>query len=525
MPAVSRALLIAAPYGELEGPERDVQDMARVLGDRGFQLTRCCGPDATRDGILGAWDKLIRETTRDDVIVIFYSGHGSFLSSQSNDNTHQRAETDRPWYYQFIIPMDFNPKSTEFTGILEIELSQRLLRTTAITHNVTVILGCCHSGRIVRDPDLGAEARFKKLPPLRHEAAYQHARALEQQGKLQGKTFAQGNLYAVQLAAAAPWEEAAEYPDRYGEYRGLFTTALTQAIHDARGQEVSWKTVIAYVTELVHARCSRQKPWIRGPYTRFLFSLDGRGSGVLPVKLNDSTAIIRAGRVGGVRVDNVYAVMPPGSERAETHRQIARAIVTHVEAFQSCAKLEFNETRSETTTPVPADGLALGFITTEALYKWPVRCPEALPALRVAIERSRFLRIVENDNESSLIEFCLEDGAVAMRNGSSMVVGIRRRASAEPTTSDIAHVLRGAEIFARARQFLTIQSTGNESPDTHVLSAFQTNVYLVENGTRSRLIQPTGEDMITEQQRISIQLKNDSDLSLYISVFSVEVTG
>jgi hypothetical protein len=53
----------------------------------------------------------------------------------------------------------------------------------------------------------------------------------------------------------------------------------------------------------------------------------------------------------------------------------------------------------------------------------------------------------------------------------------------------------------------------------------QTNVYLVENGTRSRLLQSTGEDAITEQQRISIQLKNDANLPLYISVFSIEVTG
>jgi hypothetical protein len=378
---------------------------------------------------------------------------------------------------------------------------------------------------MVRDPDLGAEARFKKLPPLSHEAAYQRARTLEQQGKLQGKTFAQGNPYAVQLAAAAPWEEAAEYPDRYGEYRGLFTTALTQAIRDASGQEVSWKTVMAYVTELVHARCSRQRPWIGGPHTRFLFSLDGRDSGVLPVKLNDSTAIIQAGRVGGVRVDNVYAIMPPGSERAETHRQIAQAIVTRVEAFQAFAKLEFNETKTETTAPVPADGLALGFITTEALHKWPVRCPELLAGLREAIERSRFLKIVENDNESPLIEFCLEGGALTMRNSSRMLVGLRTLANAEPTTSDIVHVLRGAEIFARARHFLTIQSTENESLDAHVLSAFQTNVYLVENGTRKRLIQSTGEDTITEQQRISIQLKNDSDFRLYVSVFSIEVTG
>jgi hypothetical protein len=147
--------------------------------------------------------------------------------------------------------MDFDPDATEFTGVLEAELSQLLLKTTARTHNVTAIFDCCHSGRMLCDPDLGAEARYKNLTTFHHEGAYQYTEKLRNEGKLKGKTFAAGNPDAVRIAAAAPWERAVEFPNESGEYEGVLTKALAQAIDEAKGQDVSWKT---------NARSSSQYP-------------------------------------------------------------------------------------------------------------------------------------------------------------------------------------------------------------------------------------------------------------------------
>jgi uncharacterized caspase-like protein len=109
-----RALLIASPYGELQGPEKDVQMMADVLQKRGFQINRCCGPEATREGICFAWRKLIDESSRDDVVVIYYSGHGGVaIANKGIDN----GDANQPWRLQFIVPMDYNANSEDFMGI------------------------------------------------------------------------------------------------------------------------------------------------------------------------------------------------------------------------------------------------------------------------------------------------------------------------------------------------------------------------------------------------------------------------
>src|SRR5213595_1100454 len=99
MPPNKRALLIASPYGDLEGPENDVEMMSEVLQKRGFQVSQCCGSAATRDGIRSAWHTLISQISPDDTVVIYYSGHGGeALSAKSAD----KQDSGQPRRLQFI---------------------------------------------------------------------------------------------------------------------------------------------------------------------------------------------------------------------------------------------------------------------------------------------------------------------------------------------------------------------------------------------------------------------------------------
>jgi hypothetical protein len=82
------------------------------------------------------------------------------------------------------------------------------------------------------------------------------SKKLRNEGKLKGKTFAAGNPDAVRITAAARWERAVEFPNESGEYEGILTKALAQAINEAKGQDVLWKTTMAYVSELVNAQSS-----------------------------------------------------------------------------------------------------------------------------------------------------------------------------------------------------------------------------------------------------------------------------
>jgi hypothetical protein len=165
---------MGSPYGGLVGPKHDVEIMAQILERQGFVITTCFGKNATRDSIRTAWRALIDQTSSEDTVVIYYSGHGGLIESPQKiklgSQVIEPILPETPWRYQFIVPVDFD-KTTEkdFRGILDVEISYLLRDMTNKTRNVTTILDCCHAGQMSRHPKHGTEASPKRLKPLRYQ--------------------------------------------------------------------------------------------------------------------------------------------------------------------------------------------------------------------------------------------------------------------------------------------------------------------------------------------------------------------
>jgi hypothetical protein len=516
MPPTKRALLIASPYGDLEGPENDVEMISKVLQKRGFQVYQCCGSAATRDGIRSAWQDLISQTSADDTIVIYYSGHGGeALSVKSAD----QQDSGQPRRLQFIVPIDYKEVPGEFHGISEEELSQWLLDSTDKTQNVTVILDCCHSGRMVRDSRYVKNARRRNLPTTIYQDIAGHIQSLQDKGLLRERTQLGDNPHAVRIAAAAPWESAYEYESDSGIQLGALTEALVRVIEETDDDHISWRTVMLRVQELVNMSFPQQHPRVEGPYTRFLFSLDGRDSTSLLIKQEgDNMAIIKAGRVAGVREKNTYAVMPPGSECVNLQTQIATAIVTDASGFDATATLTWRNGMSQ----LPDEG-ALAFLIEEALYKWPVSLTADIAALQKQVEQSRLIRCSYDGEGSPLVEIRQQGGKLTVTNKYGVEVFSQRFYGKEPTPSTYKAAVDIADRVARAQHFL-VQTC--DSSEEHLQHDVEIKLGLVEDGRHGRIINPTGEDSINENSNIFMSLKNHDDHnSVFVSVFEVEVNG
>jgi hypothetical protein len=110
MPSTKRALLVASPFDNLRGPERDVETMIKALQRNNFnEITTCVGTEATREGILRNWDELIHRTIPGDAIVFYYSGHGALVKPDGG-NMANRAQSKT---LQFIVPMDYDKGDTK----------------------------------------------------------------------------------------------------------------------------------------------------------------------------------------------------------------------------------------------------------------------------------------------------------------------------------------------------------------------------------------------------------------------------
>ncbi|KAJ5142530.1 Peptidase C14 caspase catalytic [Penicillium bovifimosum] len=516
MPPTKCALLIASPYGELEGPENDVEMISRVLHKRGFQISQCCGSAATRDGIRSAWHDLISQISPDDTVVIYYSGHGGeALSVKSAD----QQDSSQPRRLQYIVPIDYKEVPGEFHGISEEELSQWLLDTTNKTQNVTVILDCCHSGRMVRDSRYVNTSRRKNLPTTLYHNIALYIQSLQEKGLLRERTHLGDNPHAVRIAAAAPWESAYEYENDWGMPVGALTEALVRVIEETDDDHISWKTVMLRVQELVNTSFPQQHPRVEGPHTRFLFSLDGRDSTSLFIKQDGhDKAIIKAGRIAGVREKNIYTVMPPGSEVVNSQSQIATATVIDASGFDAVATLTWKNGSCQ----FPCGG-ALAFLAEEALYKWPVSVPADIAALQKHVEQSKLIRCSYDNETCPLVNINQQGGKLTVTNKYGVEVFSQRFYGKDPTSAMYKAAVEVADRIARAQHFLVDTS---DSSEEHLRHDLQIELGLVDEGRHGRIINPTGEDSITENSNIFITLKNhDAYGSLFVSVFEVEVNG
>ncbi|MGA5301113.1 caspase family protein [Nucisporomicrobium flavum] len=372
-----KALLIGARTYGLQGVDNDVDAMATTLSARGFAITRCQGEDATRDGILEAYEQLISSAQPDDAAVVFYSGHGASLETPGAG----RAAI-LPANRRFIVPVDMaRSTAADFRGITGVELSVLLSRLTARTRNVTVVLDCCYAGTMSRDGNLTAKSLIEPWT-VDLDA---HLRRRLREGLRIDLTRSLGNPYAVRVVACAPDQRANEYGGRLGERIGVFTEALTEALAGAGNAAVSWSTLIGRVRQNVEESVPHQRPDAEGPSRRLLFELAEKDDvGSLPVvAIGPGRVRLDGAPLFGVQPGDRFLIMPAGAESPSRDSALASVRIDGCGPAEATGRLE---------PPACAD-LPVGaraFRVAAAAPRLPVEIP---PALVPAVERSTFVRV------------------------------------------------------------------------------------------------------------------------------------
>jgi len=83
---------------DLFGCVNDAMDWSKAMKDRGFDDQVVLLDDkATKKAMYGAIDKIVSDTGRDDIAVITYSGHGTWIPDEDGDEADGRDECLCPW--------------------------------------------------------------------------------------------------------------------------------------------------------------------------------------------------------------------------------------------------------------------------------------------------------------------------------------------------------------------------------------------------------------------------------------------
>jgi hypothetical protein len=136
------ALLIGINYigtnNELYGCINDTSSINSLISDNGFQkiciLTDNTVKKPNRHNILAEFIDLLSNSKSGDVLLFFYSGHGSYILDKNNN--------EATGYDQLIVPCDLN-------GIVDDELKSII--QTNLKKDVTLIalFDCCFSGSVL----------------------------------------------------------------------------------------------------------------------------------------------------------------------------------------------------------------------------------------------------------------------------------------------------------------------------------------------------------------------------------------
>jgi hypothetical protein len=370
--AADYALLIgAADYqnphiNKLKGPPNDVTLMWRLLTQkRGFdprnitvladgalkdkagqkEFPKIDG-EPKHDAIVAAFAALADKAKSGDLVMIFYSGHGT---EQPVKNTNQNPERDNK--DQVMLPTDagdYDEKTqTVRNGIVDDDIGAALDKIRDKNADVWVVIDACHAGSMTRSvvegtAVRGVEPSHLKIPPAppRPEAAQAQG---PQTWSFQSKS-ARGSLvgfYAVDSSREAIERSFEEFDKpMIGEgtdrRAGVFTYFVWRALGDGNHKISRYQDLAQLiVSEMKKSENPPPAPSFDGDLNRPVLA----GGAVplnpaWPVEIDGGKITVPAGTLHGLAANTVLrlSAVPDGPEWA-------KATITKAEAIRSTADI------------------------------------------------------------------------------------------------------------------------------------------------------------------------------------------
>lgn len=227
----------------LDGTVNDVQLMRELLvalyGFMPADIAVLTDQQATRGAILRALTaQLVATAKKDDIVVFYFSGHGSQVRNSLSPELDRLDES--------LLPADSRLGARDIRDKELLRIFNQILDRGA---RLTIILDTCHSGSGARGLDGGLPARGVQ-PDLRDVADPFTAPAPEERG-------------ALVLSATRDLDLAFEMLDDRGNIRGAFTWALARAMRDGGAGEPASVTFMRAAATL-HAERPAQEPVFAG---------------------------------------------------------------------------------------------------------------------------------------------------------------------------------------------------------------------------------------------------------------------
>ncbi|HEX8139353.1 MAG TPA: caspase family protein [Pyrinomonadaceae bacterium] len=532
----------------LKGCVNDVNAIEELLASEQFgfprqnilKLTSPAGDGEllpTRANILEAFRKHLVENERikaSDIVVVYYSGHGSQIPDEEGDEEDGYDET--------IVPCDGGPdrsRREDVTDIRDDEISALLDELAARTTNINLFFDSCHSGSITRvmlaEEGL-SEGQDRYLPPATYEVSpglKARRSTVRSMGPSDWLPLSDGYVVITACRASERSREENFFSSFWFKRHGILTYYLLKAMRNV-GAQSTYRDIWDEVRIEVSKRNPGQSPQLEGAFERKVF-----GGAALPrqrhlkVTGKEGDAVtLAAGIVHDATAGSVFAIYRPGTETFDDDRaRVATLKLTAVGSFSSRGTVLEGDS-SQVEIGAPAIEIEHSFGSMQMAVRVNGDGP-VLETVRRFIDKSPLLALAQAKEQPSVATVELRQARASDSPGEAATdesLFILSSSSGYPFVEPVAPdnlagpvVLDKLEHIAKYYNMLAIQNPDRHSNLREKIRLRLSKVLGSDDEGKEILAplerNPGGDFVLKIGDRIVLSVENSADVQLYITLF------
>ncbi len=241
---------------DLLGCVNDANDWKDALESRGFEAISLLDEEAKKVDMVEAISKIVADTGRDDIAVITYSGHGTWVPDEDGDEADGRDEA--------LCPYDI----AEGNVLTDDELYE-IFSERNRGARIIFISDSCHSGTVAKASNLmlGAKSDIEKMPKIRFLAPQFYIKGdqkLLSRALRVEKAPSKGKIRASSLLLSGCKDTEYSYDAWFeGKANGAFTYVALQTL-EKLNHDASYRDWHKAIREMLPHRQYPQTPQISG---------------------------------------------------------------------------------------------------------------------------------------------------------------------------------------------------------------------------------------------------------------------
>jgi Caspase domain len=390
----------------LKGCINDVAAVGKVLKDNyGFpdnNVVTLTEQNATHDRILAEMNSLSERIRNNDIVVMYYAGHGSQIRDREGDEPDGWDET--------IVPYDSGRFQYDNKDITDDEIYKWLMQINKRTPFVSLLFDCCHSGTITRDV-FGSGSRWAPSDERAIEDLPASPILLtnEEKNGLLTNTGPSGWLPLgdryVLVAGCRDEESSYEYRGTQSGsaiYHGAMTYFLCQELAKVQNG-TTYRDIIDRVNNQVSSIYPRQHPQMEGAADRELFGIRQ----IEPMRFvkvenrSANTVTLGAGAAHGLTVGSKWAVYSQEVRQVEKQTpNLGKVEVIKVYAIASEARVFEGGEKIIPSCRAIEEEHSFGEMRLRVEIVTPKDYRDQQEELEELLEASPMLRISKNSEET-----------------------------------------------------------------------------------------------------------------------------